>query len=513
MRSGSFGILDWVAVAGYVLVILGIGFWGTRRSDTSDDYFLAGRSISWPLTGLSLFATNMSGSTLVGLIGGAYQMGLVIYNYEWTAVVALLVLILFFLPVYRRLGITTAPAFLEHRFDTRTRRYFSALALTGNVFIDLAGTLYAGAIVMRVVLPGLSLEVCVGLLALLAGVYAIAGGLRAAVYTDVLQGVLLLAGTACVSAAAYWQVDGWGAVESATPPSMRRLILPAHSEVLPWPGLCTGLVLLGVYYWCINQVMVQRTLATRSLDDARQGALLAGVLKLPVLFLMVMPGLFALVLYPNLQNPDLVFPTLAFDLLPGGLRGLILVAFVAAVMSSVDSVLNSASALLTMDFYAALRPEASERRLVLVGRVVAAAVLVLGATIAPQIAQFSSLWTYLQSALSYLTPPIVAVFLGGLFVRRVNHLAAFSTLVAGSLLALILLLVDPGLHFLYVAGLLFLASLVVLAGVSYVTTSETDAAPNADAMWQRDDADVAPETTTAAVLLLIAIAVTVGILW
>ena len=512
MRSGSFGIFDWVVVAGYVLVILGIGFWGTRRSETSDDYFLAGRSISWPLTGLSLFATNMSGSTLVGLVGGAYQMGLVIYNYEWTAVGAILLFILFFLPVYRRLGITTAPSFLEHRFDTRTRRYFSALALAGNVFIDMAGTLYAGAIVMRVVLPSLSLEVCVGLLAFLAGVYAIAGGLRAAVYTDVLQGVLLLAGTACVSAAAYWQVGGWGAVENATPPSMRRLILPASSEVLPWSGLCTGLVLLGTYYWCINQVMVQRTLAARSLDEARQGALLAGALKLPVLFLMVMPGLFAIVLYPDLQNPDLVFPTLAFDLLPDGLRGLILVTFVAAVMSSVDSVLNSASALLTMDFYAAWHPEASERRLVLVGRVAAAAVLVVGATIAPQIVQFASLWTYLQSALSYLTPPIVAVFLGGLFVPRVNRYAAFSTLVVGSLLALALLLADPGLHFLHVAGVLFLASLIVLGGVSYATAARIVPVPN-EAMWQRGDADVAFKTTTATVLLLLAVVVTVGVLW
>ncbi|MCS3675952.1 SSS family solute:Na+ symporter [Salinibacter ruber] len=513
MRSGSFSILDWVAVAGYVLVILGIGFWGTRQSDTSDDYFLAGRSISWPLTGLSLFATNMSGSTLVGLMGGAYQMGLVIYNYEWTAVVALLVLIFFFLPVYRRLGITTAPAFLEYRFDVRTRKYFSALALTGNVLIDMAGTLYAGAIVMRVVLPTLSLEVCVGVLALLAGMYAIAGGLRAAVYTDVLQGVLLLAGTACVSAAAYWQVGGWGAVESATAPSMRNLILPANSEVLPWPSLCTGLMLLGVYYWCINQVMVQRTMAACSLDEARRGALLAGVLKLPVLILMVMPGLLALVLYPDLQNPDLVFPTLAFDLLPSGLRGLVLVSFVAAVMSSVDSVLNSASALLTMDFYAALRPEASECQLVLVGRIVAAVVLVLGAAIAPQIAQFSSLWTYLQSALSYLTPPIVAVFLGGLFVRRVNHYAAFSTLVAGSLLALVLLFIDPGLHFLYTAGLLFLTSLVAMGGVSYFTSTWTVETPDSAVMWQRSDADIAPKTMTATALLLIAIAVTVGALW
>jgi SSS family solute:Na+ symporter len=169
MQSSVLGLFDWVVVAGYVLVVLAIGVWATRRSDTSDDYFLAGRSIPWAVIGLSLFATNMSGSTLVGLAGGAYQMGLAVYNYEWTAVVALLVLMGLFLPVYRRLGITTAPEFLERRFDARTRRGFSALALVGNVVIDMAGTLYAGAIFVTVVLPGLSLMTCVVLLAVLAG--------------------------------------------------------------------------------------------------------------------------------------------------------------------------------------------------------------------------------------------------------------------------------------------------------------------------------------------------------
>lgn len=511
MPSGTFGVYDWIAVTAYVAAILGVGFWGTRRSETSDDYFLAGRSISWPVTGLSLFATNMSGSTLVGLIGGAYQMGLVIYNYEWTAILALLVLIAVFLPTYRRLKITTAPEFLERRFDVRTRRSFSMLALTGNVVIDMAGTLYAGAVVLTAVLPSFSLEGGVVLLALLAGAYAIAGGLRAAVYTDVLQGALLLVGTGVVSLVAYWEVGGWAAVQANTSPDMRRLILPAGSDVLPWPGLCTGLILLGVYYWCINQVMVQRTLAARSLKAARKGALLAGFLKVPVLFLLVMPGLFGLVLYPNLGNPDLVFPRLALDLLPAGVRGLILVAFIAAVMSTVDSVLNSASSLITMDFYASLRPDASQGRLVIVGRVVAAVVLAAGAVIAPQIEHFSSLWMYLQSALSYLTPPIVAVFLGGLVMPRITRHGAFYTLVGGSALALSLLVAQPSLHFLYVAALLFVASLVLMVVVSVVGPTEEPV--GAEFMWQRGDATLSPTTQLVVAGLLVVVALVVGMLW
>jgi len=512
MQSSALGVFDWLVVAGYVLVVLGIGVWATRRSDTSEDYFLAGRSIPWVVTGLSLFATNMSGSTLVGLAGGAYQMGLAVYNYEWTAVVALLALIALFLPVYRRLEITTAPEYLEHRFDARTRRCFSALALVGNILIDMAGTLYAGAIFVTVVLPPLSLTTCIAILAIMAGAYAVVGGLRAAVYTDVLQGALLFLGAGCVAVAAYWEVGGWTAVQAATAPETRRLILPANSDVLPWPGLLTGLVLLGIYYWCINQVMVQRALAARSLTEARYGALFAGFLKVPVLFLMVMPGLFALVLYPSLGNPDLVFPKLALDLLPDGLRGLLLVAFVAAVMSSVDSVLNSASALVTMDFYAPLHPQASEGRLVLVGRVVAVVVLVLGALTAPQLRQFPSLWAYLQSALSYLTPPIVAVFLGGLFGPRINRQGAFSTLVGGSVLALLLLAIQPPIHFLYVAALLFAISVIIMISVSYAT-----AAPSsqnvAACLWRREDTSVSRPTVRAAVLLLLVVTLLVGALW
>jgi SSS family solute:Na+ symporter len=512
MGADTFGVLDWIAVVVYTLGIVAVGVWAIRKVETSDEYFLAGRSVSWPVTGLSLFASNMSGSTLIGLVGGVYQMGLVVYNYEWTAVLALLVLIGLFLPVYRRLGVTTAPEFLERRFDARTRRCFSGLALTGNVVIDMAGTLYAGALVVKVVLPGVSLEGLVGALALAAGGYAVAGGMRSALYTDVLQGGLLIVGAGIVSIAAYQEVGGWTAVEAATDPSLRRLILPADSEVLPWPGLCSGLLLLGVYYWCINQVMVQRTLSTASLEEARYGALFAGVLKLPVLFLLVVPGLCAIVLYPNLGNPDLVFPRLAFDLLPAGLRGLVLVAFIAAVMSSVDSILNSASALITMDFYAALRPHAPERHLVLVGRIAAAVVLVLGAALAPQIEQFTSLWNYLQSALSYLTPPIVAVFLGGILGRRVNRQGAFATLVGGSALALLLLVLQPPLHFLYVAALLFVVSLTMLWGISYATGPPSPEKLTA-CLWTRRDATGARAVWVGAGLLLLAVAIIVAVLW
>ncbi|HKL87444.1 MAG TPA: sodium:solute symporter [Salinibacter sp.] len=512
MRSGALGVFDWIVIAGYALTVLGVGVWATRRSDTSDDYFLAGRSLPWVVVGASLFATNMSGSTLVGLVGGAYQMGLAVYNYEWTAVVALLALMVLFLPAYRRLNITTAPEFLERRFDVRTRRCFSALALVGNVLIDMAGALYAGAIFVNVVIPALSLETCVVLLALMAGGYAVAGGMRAAVYTDVLQGILLMLGAGCVTAVAYGEVGGWDAVVAATEPNMRRLILPAGNDVLPWPGLVTGLALLGIYYWCINQVMVQRALSARSLQQARHGALLAGFLKLPVLVVLVMPGLFALVLYPNLGNPDLVFPKLTLELLPTGVRGFILVAFIAAVMSSVDSVLNSASALVTMDFYATFRPQASEERLVLVGRIVAVVILVLGAVVAPQIQQFPSLWTYLQSALSYLSPPIVAVFAGGLFGPRVNRQGAFWTLAIGSALGGLLLVVQPALHFLYVAALLFVASVGMMMGVSYATAPPPQRKVAA-CLWRQTDAHLSRGTLRIVVVLLLAVALIVGALW
>ena len=489
--------LDLIMVALYVVFIVTLGFYFAKRTETTDDYFLAGRTLTWWLIGFSLFASNVSSSTLVGLSSAAYGSGISVYNYEWMAALILVVFVFFFLPFYLRSRIYTMPEFLEKRFDERSRYYFSALMIFMNIVIDTAAALYAGSLVVQIIYPEVPLWISVVILGILAGLYTIAGGLAAVVYTDAVQAVLLLIGALVVSVLAFGQIGGsWEAVTSVVPPEDLSIIRPASDPVMPWPGLLTGVFLLGFYFWATNQFMVQRTLGARNLNEGRWGAIFAGFLKLPIIFIMVLPGIFGRLIYPAAEfpalaeNSDLIFPTLMFDLLPVGIRGLIISALVAAIMSSVDSTLNSASTLVTMDFIKKLRPDASNRTLVIAGRVVTFAFMTLAILWAPQIIEFPDIWTYLQTMLAYLAPPVVACFVMGIFWKRANRHSAFWGLVVGHAAAAVFLAlniadvliiqtgvldaearaaVDAGagvLHFLYLAPILFLISVTTILVVS-----------------------------------------------
>ncbi len=375
--------LDLAVVGVYVLGIVLFGLWIGRKQESTDDYFLAGRSLGWGVIGLSLFASNMSTSSLVGMAGEAYGgMGVAVFNYEWMAGIVLVIFCAFFLPFYIKTGIYTLPEFLERRFDGRSRLYFSGWTVFLNITVDTASALYAGSLVIALIYPGVDMRLSIGILALVAGLYTIAGGLKAVVYTDAVQAILLLAGSAAVAWIGWTTIQaqgGWEMVTAVTPEDKLSLILPASDPVMPWPGLLTGVFILGFYFWATNQFMVQRTLAARTLNQGRWGALFAGLLKLPVIFLMVLPGTFARVLYPGLDRADAVFPTMVFDLLPDGLRALVLTAMVAAIMSSVDSTLNSASTLVTMDFVKRFRPAFTSKQLANVGRIVTLVFMVFAA--------------------------------------------------------------------------------------------------------------------------------------
>lgn len=477
--------LDLSTIVAYVAVIIAVGFVAARKTSTTEEYFLAGRSLTWPLIGLSLFASNISSSTLIGLAGAAYATGISVYNYEWFAAVVLVLFLIFFLPIYLRTRIYTMPEFLERRFDARSRLYVSSVTVVGNILLETAGALYAGALVVQLVYPQVPLWQTVVVLAVLSGLYTAAGGLKAVVYTDAIQAVLLVVGATAVSALAYMKVGSWSAVTEAFTERELSLIQPLDDPTLPWLGLVTGLPLLGVYYWCSNQYIVQRALGARDLDQGRYGALLAGFLKIPVLFIMVLPGTFARLLYPNLERADMVFPTLVFDLLPAGFRGIVIVALVAAIMSSIDSTLNAVSTLVTMDFVKKLKPHLANRRLVFIGRLATVVVMILGAIWAPQIARFPSLWQYLQGVLAYITPPVVACFIVGIFWRRASGTAAFSALLVGMVAALILVFSGAPIHFLYVAGILFLLSVLTIVLVSLAGTSAPPADVD-DLVWTWD---------------------------
>jgi SSS family solute:Na+ symporter len=463
--------IDILMVAAYVVVIVWLGFHFARRTKTTDDYFLAGRSLTWWLIVFSLLASNMSSATLIGLSGEAYAdgRGIAAYNYEWMAAVVLVFFIVFFLPFYLRSRIYTMPEFLEKRFDARSRYYFSGMTILGNIMIDTAGALYAGALVVKIVYPEIPMWQSVSVLAVLAGLYTIAGGLAAVVYTDAIQAVLLLGGSILVAILAFVKVGSWEAVTAVTPPEMLSLIRPADDPIMPWPGLLTGVFLLGFYFWGTNQFMVQRVLGAKNLNHGRWGAIFAGFLKLPIIFIMVLPGTFARVLYPGLERADMVMPTMMFDLLPIGVRGLLITALVAAIMSSVDSTLNSASTLVTMDFVKKLRPASSNRMLVISGRITTGVFMILATLWAPQILRFPSLWEYLQLVLSYLSPPVVACFLVGLFWKRANRHSAFLGLLVGHMGSIVLLILQPDMHFLYIPPILVALSAVTMVIVSYAS--------------------------------------------
>jgi SSS family solute:Na+ symporter len=435
---------------------------------------------------LSLFASNISSTTLIGLAGAAYSWGLAVSNYEWMAAPILVLMALVFVPLYLRARIGTVPEYLELRFDRRARRYFSALTLFANIVVDTAGTLFAGALVLTAFVPQLDLFSAALILAGVAAVYTAAGGLAAVVYTDVVQGIILLLGAVLVTWFSFERIGfDWSVVTAATPPEQLSLFLPLDDPNLPWLGTLVGVPVLGFYFWCTNQFIVQRVLGARSIADARYGVLLAGLLKLPVLYIMVIPGVLATLILPPLDSGDQVFPALIAEVLPAGLSGLILAALAAALMSSIDSTLNSAAALLTLDFIKPLRPNLSPRTTAWIGRGAIGLFMLLASAIAPLIGNFEGLFHYLQTALSYLVPPVAAVFLLGAFSRRAGPFSAMATLAGGHALSALLFVLWLGglltLHFTLVAGLLFAASVLIFVVTARLRPAVTP--PSAASLW------------------------------
>jgi solute:Na+ symporter, SSS family len=467
-------------------------------------YFLAGRALPWYLIGISFYATNMSGASFVGLMGAAYGHGLTVFHYEWTAALVLVLFAAFILPVFLRSRLVTVTEYLEHRYDRRARLVYSAFTLLTMLLVDTAGALYAGSVVLRTVVPAVDLWLACLLLSLLAGLYTIVGGLRAVVVTDTIQALVLIMGAALVGYFALAAVGGWDALIEKSSDRNVTLFLPTDDSFLPWPGIL-GVVILGFYYWTFNQYFVQRALAARSLDDGRKGAIFGGLLKIPNLFLMIIPGMAAAVLYPALDSPDKVFPALAFELLPVGLRSIVLAAMMAAIMSSLDSALNAASSLVTVDFVRPRWPGLDQRALIRIGRVATTVIMLLAALYAPLIATFGSLFEYFQATLAYLVPPVVAVYLGGILGSRFSRESGFPALAIMQPAALVLFLAKeitplwayvglPPIHFTYMAIAILCATLALMVLLSARTRA---AGQRFDEAMLAALADMAPDATAS----------------
>lgn len=425
--------VDYAVLAGYLVLVVAIGVRVSRRSPTGDDLFLAGRTLGAGAVGLSLFASNISSTTLIGLPGAAWEHGIAVANYEWMAALVLIFSAFYVVPVFLRNRLTTVPELLEKRFDARARKYLSGVSVFLSLVLDTAGSLYAGAIVLMLFIPGLTLTPTIVAMAVFAGLYTAAGGLRAVVFTDMLQSVVLLLGALILTVLVFGEFDyQWSQVRAALPAEKFSLIRPLDDPMLPWLGTLVGLPILGFYYWTMNQYVSQRLLGARDVPTATRGALLAAGLKLLPLFIMVIPGAMAAALITDLDRADTVFPRLIADYAPAGLAGLILAGLMAAIMSSVDSALNSASTLITKDFIEPRRRQPmDERQLARTGRVVTAVLMVLAAAWAPMIDRFPGLFAYLQQGFAYVTPPLVALFALALCSRRIGARAALAATVTG----------------------------------------------------------------------------------
>jgi SSS family solute:Na+ symporter len=527
-----FGAWDWALIAAYLLIVLVIGVWATRRASASgEELFLAGRSLGVAAVGLSLFASNISSTTLIGVAGAAYSSGISVAHYELMAALVLVFMAVVTIPVFLRARVTTIPQYLERRFGPKygplVCRYVSALTIFLSIFVDTAGSVYAGVLVLQVLVPGIPfLPACIAL-AVFAGLYTAAGGLRAVVYTDVWQALVLLVGAAIISWQVFAQFDfSWAAATAAIPADKLSLVRPLDDPNLPWLGVILGLPVLGFYYWGANQYIMQRVLGARSLEQARGGAMLAAALKLLPLFLMAIPAAFAFALLPGLSNGDQVFPTMIVQFLPVGLTGLVVAGLIAAIMSTIDSTLNASSTLVMVDFVRAEERGWTERRIVRAGRLITAVFVVVAALWPLVIRDFPGLFNYIQQVFSYAVPPLAVVVLMGMCWRRMSGRAAFCTMLAGHAVGAVILVwrvwaqgqgMDDGLpHFTIVAGLttLFCA---VLAWVLTLAEARAPAAAadavDAGLLWQ--SADVATEARgwrdyrwqSAALVLAVAIIV------
>jgi solute:Na+ symporter, SSS family len=479
--------LDWSIIIVYLAGIIGYGLYLSRGANkpggpgglgmNAEDFFLASRASTWPVIGFALLASNISSTTIIGLAGAAYDTGIAVFNYEWMAVVVLVFFSIFFLPFLLRSKIYTLPEFLQKRYSLPARLYFSGLTLFLNVAVDTAAALYGGALMFKLIFPDVPLWQIITVLALSAGLYTMAGGLKAVIHTEVIQAVILLLASAVVATLAIEKVGGFTSLMTSVPPEKLSLIRPLDDPTLPWLGLLTGVPLLGFYFWCTNQFMTQRVLSAKNENHGRWGSLFAGFLKLPLLYLMVFPGTAAILLYPGLEKPDDAYPTLLFSLLPAGLVGIVVAGFLAALMSSIASTFNSASTLFTMDFALRFKPDMSSKQLVFTGRMTTLVFMIAAILWAPQIERFQSLWQYLQAVLAYAVPPVVALYIFGLFWKRANAPGAIACLITGFLGGLflfvnIVLLEKFDLHFLYVAPILFVASSAVLVVVSLLSAPQ-----------------------------------------
>lgn len=536
----ALGTIDWLVLAGYFAVLFGLAWWVIlKKKETAEDYFLAGRGLGWLIIGASIFASNIGSEHLVGLAGSGATDGVAMAHYELHAW-CLLVLAWVFVPFYTRSRVFTMPEFLEKRFTPSARWVLSIISLVAYVLTKIAVGIFAGGVVFSVLLPDVHLgpldSFWVGsiLVIVLTGIYTILGGMRAVAYTEALQTFILIFGSVLVTIFGLKAVGGWSELRAIAGSEMFNLwkpLVPAGVEAVwapikeiaqdgtlrklawyfndnyPWLGMLFCAPVIGLWYWCTDQYIVQRALGAPNETEARRGSIFAAVLKLTPVFIFIIPGIICYALAASGKVPALqetligpngqvireeaqkAFPLLVKTILPVGVRGVVVAGLLAALMSSLAGVFNASATLFTMDFYSKLHPGVSERQLVWIGRVATAIMVLIGLIWIPVIRGGKGLYDYLQGVQAYLAPPIFVVFFFGVAFKRLNGPGCLATLIVGFLLGLFRLAVDtpvkliPGfsyregsllwivnnIYFQYYSILIFLVCIAVMFLVSYLT--------------------------------------------
>ncbi|NXW78188.1 SC5A9 protein, partial [Hirundo rustica] len=524
-KAATFAVADIVVVVLYFAFILAVGIWSSVRASrgTIGGYFLAGRSMTWAPIGASLMSSDVGSGSFMGLAGTAAAGGLAVGGFEWNAIWPLLALGWIFVPVYIAAGVVTMPEYLQKRFGgQRIQIYMSVLSLIVYIFTRISADIFAGALFIQISL-GWNLYLSTVLLLAVTGVYTIVGGLTAVIYTDLLQTVIMVLGAFVLMFIGFEKVGWYEGLQEKYRTAIPKITVPnttCHlpradsfnlfrdpiTGDLPWPGLIFGLTVVAVWCWCTDQVMVQRALSAKNLSHAKGGSVFAGYLKLLPVFFIVMPGMISRALYPDevgCVDPEIckrvcgaavgcsniAYPKLVIELMPDGLRGLMIAVMMAALMSSLTSVFNSSSTLFVIDIWQRFRRQASEQELMIVGRVFILILVVISILWIPVIQTSNSgkLFDYIQSIGSYLSPPVTALFILAIFWKRVNEPGAFWGLMAGLAVGAVRMIMDlvytapscgeedkrpavlKDVHYLYFALILCALTAIVIIIISLCT--------------------------------------------
>jgi SSS family solute:Na+ symporter len=481
----NLATIDVTVLVTYAIGIFVLAQWVSREkgggAKDSTDYFLAGKSLPWWAIGASLIAANISAEQIIGMSGSGYAIGLAIASYEWLAAITLLLVGKYFLPIFLANGIYTMPQFLEQRYGPSVRTLMAVFWLGVYIFVNLASILWLGSLAIAAV-TGMNQMHALVAIAAFALAYQLYGGLKAVALTDIVQVSLLIAGGLAIAYISLDRIGGDGGVVAGFrillekyPGKFDMILASDNPHYAQLPGiyvLLGGMWIMHLSYWGFNQYIIQRALAAKSLREAQAGIAFAAYLKLLMPVIVVLPGLAALVLAPDLKRPDQAYPEM-MKLLPPGVLGLVFAALVAAIVASLASKINSIATIFTLDVYAHLHKQSSQRRLVAVGRISAAvAVTLAAATAQPLLGKYDQAFQYIQEFTGFFTPGIVVIFMLGMFWKRASTVSALTAAIGSAVLSLALKLAWPGLPFINRVGLVFLLALAAAISVSFVLPAQ-----------------------------------------